>query len=494
MIIDFRYIIDSGKVISFRAGDVSYGDDDVIADWLPATEQVWVGYVDERGNSIGTVPSQVILPPFKRSQIPSGLGIENVSLRFGEKSRDITQITKLNTKGMRYFDRLFENCTSLDFSTLPKLDMTEVTRVRSMFYNCRQLTTETLPDLDTSKVTSTQRMFYNCSNLTAIPLLDTSNAMGMLGMFYGCSKLTSVPQLDTSKCTIMEDMFWNCQSLTEIPQLDTSNVTDMSFMFGGCNSLTSVPELNTSNVKNMNHMFFYCHHLTSVPAMDTSKVKYMYYMFSDCNSITSVPPMDTSNVEEMHYMFQGCTNLKTIPPIVAPNCTDFENMFLDCPAIQEIDITTPKATNLKGIFRNCSDLRKVKNMYTGKATAVNNFFSTTATDYKLTEIPTMDFSSCTASNTMNGFFVNRKGIHHMDITGAIHRGCTFYSVFDESTLVQILQACNRTTTTYSKKMAFKDMQTLNDTADGQYAALMAECTDKGWTFTNFTLNPYETAA
>lgn len=188
-------------------------------------------------------------------------------------------------------------------------------------------------------------------------------------------------------------------------------------------------------------------------------------------------------------MFSGCTKLSSVPPIVAPNCTKFENMFLDCPAIQEVDITTPNATNIKGIFRNCSDLRRVKNMYTGKATAVNNFFSTTATDYKLTEIPTMDFSSCTASNTMNGFFVNRKGIHHMDITGAIHRGCTFYSIFDEDTLVQILQACNRTTTTYGKKMAFKDMQTLNDTADGQYAALMAECTAKGWTFTNFTINP-----
>ena len=191
----------------------------------------------------------------------------------------------------------------------------------------------------------------------------------------------------------------------------------------------------------------------------------------------------------MSNMFIGCTKLTSVPPIVAPNCIDFENMFLNCPAIQEVDITTPKAMNIKGIFRNCSDLRKVKNMYTGKATAVNNFFSTTATDYKLTEIPTMDFSSCTASYTMNGFFVNRKGIRHMDITGAIHRGCTFYSIFDEDTLVQILQACNRTTTTYEKKMAFKDMQTLNDTADGQYAALMAECTAKGWTFTNFTINP-----
>lgn len=473
MIIDFRYIIDSGKVISFRTGDVSYGgndDDDVIADWLPATEQVWVAYMDENGNNIDSSLNQAILPPFKRSQIPSGVGIENVSLKFGVRSRNITRITKLRTTGMRNFDYMFQNCSNLDFSTLPKLDMSEVTRAYGMFYNCTQLTTETLPDLDTGKVTNMGYMFYRCKSLTTIPMLDTS------------------------KCTKMDVMFEGCNALTEIPQLDTSNVTDMAGMFGYCYPLTTIPELNTSNVKDMGGMFFQCQSLASIPQMDTSKCTKMAYMFYGCYRLTTVPAMDTGKVTGMSNMFQGCTNLKTVPPIAAPNCTDFENMFLDCPAIQEVDITTPKATNLKGIFRNCSDLRKVKNMYTGKATAVNNFFSTTATDYKLTEIPTMDFSSCTASNTMNGFFVNRKGIHHMDITGAIHRGCTFHSVFDEDTLVQILQACNRTTTTYSKKMAFKDMQTLNDTADGQYAALMDECTDKGWTFTNFTINPYETAA
>lgn len=349
MIIDFRYIIDSGKVISFRTGDVSYGgnDDDVIADWLPATEKIKVKYVDKNGAAIDISLNQTVLPPFRRSQIPSGMTMANVNLQFNSR---ITRITKLKTTGMRCFDLLFFGCSKLDFSTLPKLDMSEVTKMVSMFSYCTQLTTETLPALDTSKVTN------------------------------------------------------------------------------------------------------------------------------------------------IYSMFRGCTNLKTVPPIVAPNCTVFENMFLDCPAIQEVDITTPAATNIKGIFRNCSDLRRVKNLYTGKATAVNNFFSTTATDYKLTEIPTMNFSSCMASNTMNGFFVNRKGIRHMDITGAIHRGCTFYSIFDEDTLVQILQACNRTATTYGKKMAFKDMQTLNDTADGQYAALMAECTAKGWTFTNFTINPYETTA
>lgn len=420
MIIDFRYIIDSGKVISFRTGDVSYGDDDddVIADWLPATEPAWVEYVDKRGNSIDTSLNQAILPPFKRSQIPSGVGIENVHLRFGGKSHNITRITKLNTKGIRIFTWMFSGCYNLDFSTLPKLDMSEVTRTDYMFQGCSQLTENMIPELDTSKCTGMSSMFRRCTSLLSIPPIDTSNVREMMGMFYGCSNLTAIPLLDTSNATGMVSMFENCTNLKTVPHLDT----------GKCMSMTQ--------------------------------------------------------------MFHGCTKLSSVPPIVAPNCTNFENMFLDCPAIQEIDITTPKATNLKGIFRNCSDLRKVKNMYTGKATAVNNFFSTTATDYKLTEIPTMDFSSCTASNTMNGFFVNRKGIHHMDITGAIHRGCTFYSVFDEDTLVQILQACNRTTTTYSKKMAFKDMQTLTDTADGQYAALMAECTDKGWTFTNFTLNPY----
>lgn len=471
MIIDFRYIIDSGKVISFRTGDVSYGgndDDDVIADWLPATAQIRVIYVDENGRTIDTSLNQSVFPPFKRSQIPSGMGIENVSLRFRTIDYSITQITKLNTKGMRCFDWMFEGCDRLNFYTLPKLDMSEVTRTQDMFYGC--LTLAIVPELDTSKVTDMGGMFSGCSNLVAAPALDTSNVTNMLGMFRGCANITTIPMMDTSKVTDMSSMFKDCTHITTIPALDTSNVTNMGWLFQRCTNLQSVPQLNTSRVRSM------------------------LCMFDNCTSLTEIPQLDTSNTRQMRAMFDGCINLTSVPAIVAPNCIDFENMFLDCPAIQEIDITTPAATNLKGIFRNCSDLRKVKNMYTGKATAVNNFFSTTATDYKLTEIPTMDFSSCTASNTMNGFFVNRKGIHHMDITGAIHRGCTFHSVFDEDTLVQILQACNRTTTTYSKKMAFKDMQTLTDTADGQYAALMSECTDKGWTFTNFTLNPYETAA
>ena len=86
----------------------------------------------------------------------------------------------------------------------------------------------TIPELDISNVTDMNSMFKECTRLTSLDLSnwDTSNVTDMGNMFSGCNKLF----------------------LLEISSWDTSNVTDMGNMFSGCSKLTSIPSLRADSL------------------------------------------------------------------------------------------------------------------------------------------------------------------------------------------------------------------------------------------------------
>ena len=62
--------------------------------------------------------------------------------------------------------------------------------LQALFRDCYALTS--IPELDISQVTNMQYIFYNCLSLTSIPELDTSQVENIYGMFYLCSSLESV--------------------------------------------------------------------------------------------------------------------------------------------------------------------------------------------------------------------------------------------------------------------------------------------------------------
>lgn len=203
---------------------------------------------------------------------------------------------------------MFNGCTSL--TTVPLLDLSEVTTTSSMFSGCSSLTT--VPLFDLSKATTTSYMFFHCTSLTTVPLFDLSKVSSIQGMFNTCTSLTTVPLFDLSSATDTSSMFYDCRNLTSVPLFDLSSATDTSYMFSGCSSLTTVPLFDLSKVKNMTAMFRSCTSLTTIPQLDFSNVTSAGNMFQQCYNLTTIPQLNFSSVTSTSYMFDGCKKLTTL--------------------------------------------------------------------------------------------------------------------------------------------------------------------------------------
>ena len=259
--------------------------------------------------------------------------------------------------------------------------------------------------------------------------------VGALGIKLSYSTFTEVPDVfDFSNCTDMSDMFYNCFYLITIPQMDTSKMMCMDSMFHDCYSLTSIPQIDTSNVLSMYYTFTYCMNLTTIPQFDTSKVTRMTCMFENCQHLVTIPQLDTSKCTDMHRMFERCLCLTTVPAMDTSKVTDMYNMFRECSkltTVQQLDFSN--CTNISLIFFQCSSLTSLT-----LAGSIN-------TDLKLTDSP-----------------------------------------LNEESIKSVLTAASKTTNTTAKTLTFKEGSTLKDT-DGVWAALISECTGKGWSINNLTL-------
>lgn len=140
-------------------------------------------------------------------------------------------------------------------SSIPELDVSNVTNMESMFEYCQNFTYLDLSDWDTSKVTTMKKMFYYCNKLTSLDLSDwdTSNVTDMNDMIYGCNSLTTITgyeNWDVSKVTTLNGMFSYCSQLVsiDISKWDTSKVTNMGYMFDGCDKLETLSSIKCDGI------------------------------------------------------------------------------------------------------------------------------------------------------------------------------------------------------------------------------------------------------
>lgn len=273
---------------------------------------------------------------------------------------------------------------------------------------------------------------------TEVPdYFDFSNCTNMYFMFNRCSSLTTAPVMDTGKVTTMEHMFQSCLNLVSFPMTDTSKVINMQGMFDGCTNLTSIPAMDTSNVTNMSEMFYGCKTLISIPQLDTSNVTEMNNMFVRCESLTTIPQLDTSSVTYMDSMFMDCTSLTTIPQMDTGKVRVMQRMFMDCSNLTEI------------LGLNISSMDSVGSML-------------------------LVFWGCTSLTSLT-------------LAGSINTDLELKdSPLNEDSIKSVLTAASKTTNTTAKTLTFKEGSTLKD-SDGVWAALISECTSKGWTIQNLTL-------
>lgn len=303
----------------------------------------------------------------------------------------------------------------------------------------------------------------NGYNGTTAPLYEeiTENGEYVWDRSNGFSPVTvkvDVPQ--SSKVDVAANGIKLSQSqFTEVPGFfDFSNCTDMSNMFENCTKLTSVPDLGKNRLTATKSMFRQCFKLTSVPMMDTSEVSDMDGMFSSCESLTEIPQLDMGKVNTAVAMFQNCPQITTIPQLDFSNVTRMSSMFQYSSALKSLPkLDTGKVDDMGVVFNYCTNLETIAQL---DVTKVLYFWYT--------------FSGCSSLTSLT-------------LVGSLNANIEFKdSPLNEDSIKSVLTAASKTTNTTAKTLSFKEGSTLKD-SDGVWAALISECTNKGWTINNLTL-------
>ena len=315
-------------------------------------------------------------------------------------------LSKLDTSEVESMFAMFLGCSKLKSVDVSNFDTSNVTNISGMFKDCGSLTTLDVSKFNTEEVTDMSYMFSGCSSLTALDVskFDTSNVTNISGLFNGCKSLTTldVSKFNTEKVTDMSYMFSGCSSLTalDVSKFDTSNVTNISSMFKDCNSLTAldVSKWDIFKVTNMESVFQGCSKITEFDFsnFDISGVTKFNNFLESCNSLVTIhTPKKSGNVvpylsdkwrdgKGTNYTGfpQNATESSILYRLLASG--EYENikwiidkdgllevkgigdMYYEepqwkqyCEEIKSAKILVNGATNLAGLFKECSNLISV---------------------------------------------------------------------------------------------------------------------------------------
>ena len=154
--------------------------------------------------ALGDMADQVHTIVFDKSfKHTNDLNMEDYFSELGSL-QEIKGLKYFDTYGATSFNRMFNECHSLQHLDLSHFDTSQATWMESMFFNCWSLQEIDLSSFDTSCVGEMDCMFANCYSLKKLDVshFDTSNVIDMNHMFQTCSNLA---ELDLSNFVIRDD-------------------------------------------------------------------------------------------------------------------------------------------------------------------------------------------------------------------------------------------------------------------------------------------------
>ncbi|MBQ1492319.1 MAG: BspA family leucine-rich repeat surface protein, partial [Blautia sp.] len=200
--------------------------------------------------------------------------------------------------------------------------------ISGMLAGNRALTQVNLTGFDTSKTEKWDRMFENCSTLESVDLksLSATSSVSLSYLFAGCTSLRRVKgfPVDTGACIDFSYCFKGCKAIKELDLtgLVLSSAKYLTSMFSGCESLESIAGLerfSVKGVKSFDEMFKDCSSFTELDlsAWDTKGKYRISRMFENCHSLREIhlfDEMEYENFDEGYYsgIFFGCEKLCSI--------------------------------------------------------------------------------------------------------------------------------------------------------------------------------------
>lgn len=235
---------------------------------------------------------------------------------------------------------------------------------------------------------------------------------------------------------------------------------------------------------------------TTVPDVyDFSNCEDMRIMLGHCSNMTIADLNTSQKATNIESICIGCTSL-TQAVIYSTNLTNIANAFRDCTALQLVVMNVGKVTMMDAAFAGCSKLIEIDG-FSGN-TLVPDFDTSSCTSMtslfdgctSLVKLPRLNMSNMPNKNYNENVLRNCTSLTTLPLEGLLNVDLdVHWSPLNEDSLKSVLTAASKTTNTTAKTLAFKTGSTFTDDAAGTWAALVADCTTKGWTIQNLTITP-----
>ena len=280
-----------------------------------------------------------------------------------------------------------------------------------------------------SGATNTLSMFVACRNLTSIPKINLPNVTSCASMFNGCYSLESAHIQDLSSCTSFNSMFRDCESLRNV-KIDSqpSNLTDTATMFYGCRSLKYAPYIDTSNVTNMSSMYGYCQNLIYSPVYDFSSAQNISSMYIFCDKVKeiNVKNLNGSNITNISQFISRCYSLNKWPSGI------FEDQFTtpatgvyavySCP-IDHVPYIYASGESAYRMFRvEGYSIESVGEIYFGAETNCGEMF------YGQSRLRNIGSSDCDLVTNFSSAFVGCRSLERSDLYN-VNISIAYYDCF-----------------------------------------------------------------
>ena len=159
----------------------------------------------------------------------------------------------------------------------------------------------------------------------------------------------------------------------------------------GTNTIENIEIINSSHIADFSFVFSNMQHLKTV-SVDTSGATTLNSMFYK-SSIANPPVLNTSNATNVKGMFFECTNLKYIEQYDFSKVTNMWGAFAFCSNLTSIpQLDTHNVTDMEYCFQNCTSLATIPQLDTHNVTDMYCCFQNCT---NLTTIPQLDTSNVT---------------------------------------------------------------------------------------------------
>lgn len=277
------------------------------------------------------------------------------------------------------------------------------------------------------EITNWSNVFSECTNLTEANI-NTSNGTNFSKIFYNCSKLINVINTgDFSKGLDFTNAFRNTRVTDDaVQKFSFDSITNGSAMFGYGTKITQLPKFNHETITNMGEMFWQCS-LSDLGTEDLNfpNVTNAEWVFGE-TQITKVPNLSFPKATSVKGIFRDCQKLTSVANFNIPNATNVEEAFSGCTNLTTIGVLSiPKVKTFNNLFYNCKVLESVEQFNVSSATNLTSLFA------QSNNLKSIDFVNSTSKVTnFSGLFAGKTVLETakgLDLSSATNLASMFAS-------------------------------------------------------------------